>query len=106
MRPGQGCRSSAPTRARHFFRVGEQSVIDVTASISRFCHDCENNDPSPGSRGIEMEKIDTLRHRAEQYLERARAVSDRQRARLFLVQAHDQLKRAEETEAEQLNARQ
>jgi hypothetical protein len=53
-----------------------------------------------------MEKIDTLRHRAEQYLERARAVSDRQRARLFLVQAHDQLKRAEETEAEQLSARQ
>ena len=53
-----------------------------------------------------MEKVDTLRHRAEQYLERARAVSERQRARLLLVQAHNHLKRAEETEAEQLNARQ
>jgi hypothetical protein len=62
--------------------------------------------PSPGSRGIDMEDIDTLRHRAEHYLERARGVSDRQRARLLLVQAHNDLKRAEETEAELLNARQ
>jgi hypothetical protein len=53
-----------------------------------------------------MENVDTLRHRAEQYLERARAVSDRQRARLLLLQAHNQLKRAEEKEAEELNARQ
>ena len=53
-----------------------------------------------------MENVDTLRHRAEQYLERAREVSDRQRARLLLLQAHNNLKRAEETEAEQLNARQ
>jgi hypothetical protein len=53
-----------------------------------------------------MEKVDTLRHRAEQYLERARAVSDRQRARLLLLQAHNHLKRAEEREAEELNARQ
>jgi hypothetical protein len=52
-----------------------------------------------------MEKVDTLRHQAEQCLERARAVGDRQRARLLLVQAHNHLKRAEETEAEQFNAR-
>ena len=53
-----------------------------------------------------MENVDMLRHRAEKYLERARAVSDRQRARLLLVQAHKDLKRAEEREAEELNARQ
>ena len=53
-----------------------------------------------------MENVDTLRHRAEKYLERARAMSDRQRARLLLLQAHNHLKRAEEREAEELNARQ
>ena len=46
---------------------------------------------------------DLLRNRAEEYLEKARAVSDRHRARLLLVQAHNYFKRAEETEAEQLS---
>jgi hypothetical protein len=80
-------------------------VIAVTAGFSRFCHDCENNDPGSVG-GLIMENVDTLRHRAEKYLERARAMSDRQRARLLLVQAHNDLKRAEEREAEELNARQ
>jgi hypothetical protein len=43
--------------------------------------------------------------RAEEYLEKARGISDRQCARLLLVQAHNYLKCAEETEAEQLSAR-
>ena len=58
--------------------------------------------PSTGDRSMSAE---LLRNRAEEYLEKARAVSDRQRARLLLVQAHNYLKRAEETEAEQLSAR-
>ena len=56
-------------------------------------------------RGDRSMSADLLRNRAEEYLEKARAVSDRQRAQLFLVQAHNYLKRAEETEAEQLTAR-
>jgi hypothetical protein len=55
-----------------------------------------------GDRG--MSTVELLRNRAEEYLEKARAVSDRQRARLLLLQAHNYLKRAEETEAEQLSA--
>jgi hypothetical protein len=46
-----------------------------------------------------------LRSKAEAYLEKARKVSERSRARLLLVQAHNYLKCAEETEAEQLSAR-
>jgi hypothetical protein len=38
-------------------------------------------------------------------LEKAHAISDRQRARLLLVKAHNYLKDAEETEARQLSAR-
>ena len=34
-----------------------------------------------------MGSVDVLRNKAEEYLEKARAVSDRQRARLLLVQA-------------------
>jgi hypothetical protein len=49
--------------------------------------------------------VDVLRNKAEEYLEKARAISDRQRARLLLVQAHNYLKCAEETEAQQLSAR-
>jgi hypothetical protein len=56
-----------------------------------------------GDRG--MGGVDVLREKAEEYLEKARAVSDRQRARLLLVQAHNHLKCAEETEAQQLSAR-
>jgi len=52
----------------------------------------------------DMSTVELLRNRAEECLEKARAVSDRQRARLLLVQAHNYLKRAEETEAEQLSA--
>jgi hypothetical protein len=35
--------------------------------------------------------VDVLRNKAEEYLEKARAISDRQRARLLLVQAHNYL---------------
>jgi hypothetical protein len=38
-------------------------------------------------------------------LEKAHTIGDRQRARLLLVQAHNYLKDAEETEAQQLSAR-
>ena len=40
-------------------------------------------------RGDRSMTADLLRNRAEEYLEKARAVSDRQRARLLLVQAHN-----------------
>jgi hypothetical protein len=52
-----------------------------------------------------MGTVELLRSKAEKYLEKARAIGDRQRARLLLVQAHDLLKSAEETEAQQLSAR-
>ena len=52
-----------------------------------------------------MGHVDLLRSKAEEYLEKARAISDRQRARLLLVQAHNYLKSAEETEAQQLSAK-
>jgi hypothetical protein len=52
-----------------------------------------------------MGQVDLLRSKAEKYLEKARAISDRQRARLLVVQAHNLLKSAEEAEAQQLNAR-
>jgi len=60
-------------------------------------------DRATGDRG--MGRVDVLRNKAEEYLEKARAVSDRQRARLLLLQAHNYLKCAEETEAQQLSAR-
>jgi hypothetical protein len=56
-----------------------------------------------GDRG--MGSVNVLRNKAEQYLEKARAISDRQHARLLLVQAHNYLKCAEEREAQQLSAR-
>jgi len=40
-----------------------------------------------------MGSVDVLRNKAEEYLEKARAISDRQRARLLLVQAHNYLKK-------------
>ena len=49
--------------------------------------------------------VDLWRRKAEDCLEKAHAISDRQRARLLLVQAHNYLKKAEETEAQQLSAR-
>jgi hypothetical protein len=52
-----------------------------------------------------MGSIDKWRRKAEACLEKAHAISDRQRARLLLVQAHNYLKAAEETEAQQLSAR-
>jgi hypothetical protein len=39
-----------------------------------------------------MGSVDVLRNKAEEYLEKARAISDRQRARLLLLQAHNYLK--------------
>ena len=53
-----------------------------------------------------MGGVELLRSKAEECLEEAGAISDRQRARLLLVQAHNYLKYAEETEAQQLSARQ
>ena len=52
-----------------------------------------------------MKTVELFRRRAEECLERATKVSERQRVRLLLVQAHNHLKRAEETEAQELNAR-
>jgi hypothetical protein len=52
-----------------------------------------------------MGSVEVLRNKTEEYLEKARAISDRQRARLLLLQAHNCLKCAEETEAQQLSAR-
>jgi hypothetical protein len=52
-----------------------------------------------------MGSVDVWRRKAEACLEKAHTISDRQRARLFLVQAHNYLKHAEETEAQQLSAR-
>jgi hypothetical protein len=52
-----------------------------------------------------MGSVDVLRNKAEECLEKARAMGNRQRARLLLVQAHNHLKCAEETEAQQLSAR-
>lgn len=49
--------------------------------------------------------VDLWRRKAEDCLEKAHAISDRQRARLLLVQAHNYLKKAEEKEAQQLSAR-
>jgi len=58
-----------------------------------------------GTGDCGMGSVDVLRNKAEEYLEKARAISDRQRARLLLVQAHNYLKCAEEIEAQQLSAR-
>jgi hypothetical protein len=52
-----------------------------------------------------MGSVDLLRSKAEECLEKAREIGDRQRARLLLVQAHNYLKYAEETEVQQLSAR-
>ena len=52
-----------------------------------------------------MKSVELFRRRAEELLERASKASDRQRVRLLLVQAHNHLKQAEETEARELNAR-
>ena len=52
-----------------------------------------------------MGRVDVLRNKAEEYLEKARAIGDRQHARLLLLQARNYLKCAEETEAQQLSAR-
>jgi len=52
-----------------------------------------------------MGGVELLRSKAEECLEKARLIGDRQRARFLLVQAHNYLKYAEETEAQQLSAR-
>jgi hypothetical protein len=63
-------------------------------------------DSIPGDlRGWAMRNVELFRRRAEECLERASQVSERQRVRLLLVQAHNHLKQAEETEAQELNAR-
>ena len=92
-RRGLPCRDLAPSPS-----------TPPSSIVSDICHDCwpECVGQSWGDRSM---TADLLRNRAEEYLEKARAVSDRQRARLLLVQAHNYLKRAEETEAEQLTAR-
>ena len=61
--------------------------------------------PHASNGGWLMGTVDLWRRKAEACLEKAHTVSDRQRARLLLVQAHNYLKHAEETEAQQLSAR-
>jgi hypothetical protein len=94
--------------AEHFGLFGFTQQLQFLCRgglFSIFCHDCRPKcaDQGTGDRG--MGSVDVLRNKAEEYLEKARAISDRQRARLLLVQAHNYLKCAEETEAEQLSAR-
>jgi len=86
-------------------RLPGPSMTDAAASVPTFCHYCRRKcaDQATGDRG--MGRVDVLRNKAEEYLEKARAISDRQRARLLLLQAHNYLKCAEETEAQQLSAR-
>src|SRR5262249_40062397 len=48
-----------------------------------------------------MGGVELLRSKAEECLEKARVIGDRQRARFLLVQAHNYLKYAEETDAQQ-----
>jgi hypothetical protein len=60
------------------------------------------------SGGSVMRRVELFRRRAEECLDKAKAVSERherQAVRLLLVQAHNHLKQAEETEAQELNAR-
>jgi len=93
-------------RRTRYFAKGELAPISSPRRfVSIFCHDCRPKcaDRRTGDRG--MGSVDVLRNKAEEYLEKARAISDRQRARLLLVQAHNYLKCAEETEAQQLSAR-
>jgi hypothetical protein len=52
-----------------------------------------------------MRSVESFRRRAEECLERASKISERQRIRMLLVQAHNHLKQAEEAEAQELNAR-
>lgn len=52
-----------------------------------------------------MGELERLRQRADECLQKAQEVGNRQRARLLMVQAHNYLKTAEEAEARQFNAR-
>jgi hypothetical protein len=57
-------------------------------------------------RGVlPMGDLERLRRRADECLQKAQEIGSRQRARLLMLQAHNYLKDAEETEARQLNAR-
>jgi hypothetical protein len=76
---------------------------DVMA-VTSFGGSCPYN-LSESCAEMAMNAVEGLRSKAEAYLEKARLISNRHRARLLLVQAHNFLKCAEETEAEQLSAR-
>src|ERR1700730_6122884 len=107
-RDGLGARRQAgggQSRTPPALSLPPSSVGPRRGVVSIFCHDCWSKcaDQGTGDRG--MGSVDVLRNKAEEYLEKARAISDRQRARLLLVQAHNYLKCAEETEAQQLSAR-
>jgi hypothetical protein len=52
-----------------------------------------------------MGDLERLRQRADECLQKAQEVGNRQRARVLMLQAHDLLKVAEETEARRLHAR-
>ena len=75
------------------------------ATRSDICHDCGLQWAHTSNGGWLMGSVDLWRRKAEACLEKAHVVSDRQRARLLIVQAHNYLKAAEETEAQQLSAR-
>ena len=91
-------------------------MADVTA-ITSFCRRCAyipssskvicvaDRTTPDNEEECGMSAVESFRSKAEAYLEKARKVSDRSRARLLLVQAHNYLRCAEETEAEQLSAR-
>jgi hypothetical protein len=53
-------------------------MTDAAASVPTFCHYCRRKcaDQATGDRG--MGRVDVLRNKAEEYLEKARAISDRQ----------------------------
>jgi len=52
-----------------------------------------------------MGNLELIRRRAEECLEKAKGVTSRQDARRLLVKAHNYLKAAEETEAQELHAK-
>ena len=52
-----------------------------------------------------MANVEVLKRRADEVLREASKMTDRNRMRSLLVKAHDYLKSADETEAQQLSAR-
>jgi hypothetical protein len=79
--------------------------LPTESIVSIFCHDWRPKCADQGTGDGGMGSVEVLRNKAEECLEKACEISNRQRVRLLLVQAHNHLKCAEETEAQQLSAR-